>query len=599
LYRYTGGVEAGAEAPARFGDGYHQLLSPRESQRNKKSGSGFFGWVFGVFGGGGGEATNGVGDGEYGYLTPRGGRNGNAVVPINDTGPLSPGYSPGGGTPGGGGCTPGTKKMIRMKRKEKLEMAQVGGMMHRHRSGNYKYRPLFADTPAGKRSRTAVRLIVYFLIIACIVGAYMLCAWLLGQYESSRTFDSTATMVVEVNSCDVVIRSGAEAKVTVEGILTAISSVEWYLPTSQQVTVTGADDCTGEMMMRCYELCRVFVDCPAGTAHIRVQQSGDDVALAPLVTVQGDVDVGIVEVRGAVSWATAGPTLGVEFQPGAKVAEAIAYTSAGHIVADGVNFGGAFFWSISGSVSVTSAALESDDATLKFRQPEGKTCVAVAGSASITAGLPWAEGNPVDDSYSAARVMATFDADNNLQVDTTEFIDGIASLNKCCGGSCPSYTFCNPLRFEAFDQVTSVDDQETVSLLGEVAFLQRLVDLNYTWAVPRQDGVATVAFSSAAAATSRTFTLRSEAGEVRFTAAQGTTTEASASIAAGNLSDTAFARTYVPGGRQSGVRLNKKWADKLRDDLYTAFVESSTDVLAIIQVEGSPGVPASRWGCTS
>ena len=35
--------------------------------------------------------------------------------------------------------------------------------------------------------------------------------------------------MVEVNSCDVVIRSGAEAKVTVEGILTAISMVTFCL----------------------------------------------------------------------------------------------------------------------------------------------------------------------------------------------------------------------------------------------------------------------------------------------------------------------------------------------------------------------------------
>ena len=55
--------------------------------------------------------------------------------------------------------------------------------------------------------------------------------------------------------------------------------------------------------MRCYHLCRVVVECPAGTSHVRVQQSADDVALAPLVVVEGDVDVNTVEVRGAVSWA--------------------------------------------------------------------------------------------------------------------------------------------------------------------------------------------------------------------------------------------------------------------------------------------------------
>ena len=235
--------------------------------------------------------------------------------------------------------------------------------------------------------------------------------------------------------------------------------------------------------------------------------------------------------------------------------------------------------------------------------------------------------------------MAAFDADNNLQVDTAEFIDGIAGrvdkvcfthetrfrrstlkarpryyirllffnwsrritkqttsecarqcggvwmeprpplsagLNKCCGGNCPTYTFCNPLRFETFNQVTQVDDQDTVSLMGEVAFLQRIVDLNYTWAVPRQDSVVAIAQSSSAAAatTTRTFTLRSEAGEVRFTAAPGTAAEAAAAVAAGNLSDTSFAKTYIPGGRQSGIRMNQKGAEKLRDELYVPYVES-------------------------
>lgn len=141
-----------------------------------------------------------------------------------------------------------------------------------------------------------------------------------------------------------------------------------------------------------------------------------------------------------------------------------------------------------------------------------------------------------------------------------------------------------------------MDDQDTTSLMGEVAFLQRIVDLNYTWAVPRQDSVVTAAFSSvAASSSSRTFTLRSEAGEVRFTAAPGTGAAAAAAVAAGNLSDASFARTYVPGGRQSGVRLNKKDADRLRDELYTAYVAFPVDVVAVIEVEGSPGVPGTRW----
>ena len=58
--------------------------------------------------------------------------------------------------------------------------------------------------------------------------------------------------------------------------------------------------------------------------------------------------LGTLEVRGAVTWNTAGPTIGVQFLPGATVTEAIAYTAGGHIVADGADFGSANFWSVAG-----------------------------------------------------------------------------------------------------------------------------------------------------------------------------------------------------------------------------------------------------------
>jgi hypothetical protein len=40
-----------------------------------------------------------------------------------------------------------------------------------------------------------IRFLVYFLILAICVGGYMLFAWLMGDYSSSRTFDQTSTMV--------------------------------------------------------------------------------------------------------------------------------------------------------------------------------------------------------------------------------------------------------------------------------------------------------------------------------------------------------------------------------------------------------------------
>lgn len=46
-----------------------------------------------------------------------------------------------------------------------------------------------------ERSREVIRFLVYFLILAICVGGYMLFAWLMGDYSSSRTFDQTSTMV--------------------------------------------------------------------------------------------------------------------------------------------------------------------------------------------------------------------------------------------------------------------------------------------------------------------------------------------------------------------------------------------------------------------
>jgi hypothetical protein len=34
-------------------------------------------------------------------------------------------------------------------------------------------------------------------------------------------------------------------------------------------------------------------------------------------------------------------------------------------------------------------------------------------------------------------------------VDTSEFINGLATLGKCCGSACPLYSFCATLRYEA------------------------------------------------------------------------------------------------------------------------------------------------------
>ena len=87
------------------------------------------------------------------------------------------------------------------------------------------------------------------------------------------------------------------------------------------------------------------------------------------------------------------------------------------------------------------------------------------------------------------------------------------------------------------------------------------------------------------AATTRTFTLRSEGGEVRLSAMQGTSAEVVTAIAAGNLSSSTFAQTYIPGGRQTGIKLNKNWADEIRDTLYTPYILLNTDVIAIIEVE--------------
>jgi len=45
------------------------------------------------------------------------------------------------------------------------------------RAGSHRYRPLFADTPQGRRSRSLVRFIVYFLILGIIVGTYIAFAY--------------------------------------------------------------------------------------------------------------------------------------------------------------------------------------------------------------------------------------------------------------------------------------------------------------------------------------------------------------------------------------------------------------------------------------
>ena len=191
----------------------------------------------------------------------------------------------------------------------------------------------------------------------------------------------------------------------------------------------------------------------------------------------------------------------------------------------------------------------------------------------------WVDCNP-QALWWKTQIFANYDGDTDGRITKDEFRAGYEKLGRCCGGGCPQWSWCGVLEDEMFP---SVDNAGTLlmgsNVITQGSFLDTLQRMKDTTLIPGCHRVATVQDGT----TRRSVTLWSDTGEVRFTKGVDRTTSDH-----GVFRDT---------GQPDGLRLAKYDSDALISeirDVYGSF-DAEGDVLVVIDVVSSPGVPEQRW----
>ena len=195
----------------------------------------------------------------------------------------------------------------------------------------------------------------------------------------------------------------------------------------------------------------------------------------------------------------------------------------------------------------------------------------------------WVDCNP-QALWWKTQIFGAYDGDTDGRITKDEFRAGYEKLGRCCGGGCPQWSWCGVLEDEVFP---SVDNAGTLlmgsNVITQGLFLDKLERMGDTTLVPGCHRVATVSDGT----TRRSVTLWSDTGEVRFTRDIG-----------GNVDRmTDEHGVFRDTGQPEGLRLAKYDSDALISevrDVYGSF-DAEGDVLVVIDVVSSPGVPEQRW----
>jgi hypothetical protein len=281
-----------------------------------------------------------------------------------------------------------------------------------------------------------------------------------------------------------------------------------------------------------------------------------------------------------------------------------AQLESGTIRASNVKGGALFLKSARGNIYVDDVSQDSWD--LNWRAGSSQACFETFGTgardalsidyrrkndgtpkqvfSNSTSGSWWTDCNP-QALWWKTQIFANYDGDTDGRITKDEFREGYEKLGRCCGGGCPQWSWCGVLEDEVFP---SVDNAGTLlmgsNVITQGLFLHKLQRMGDTTLVPGCHRVATVESGT----TRRSVTLWSDTGEVRFTRNVGTTYVDRTTSEHGVFRDT---------GQAEGLRLAKYDSDALISevrDVYGA-MDAEGDVLVVIDVVSSPGVPEQRW----
>ena len=399
------------------------------------------------------------------------------------------------------------------------------------------------------------------------------------------------------------VKRGPDARVRLKTHLSSAASASIQMRSGklERITATnslpgGCDESPGQ---RCAPICKLTVELPQNKEIIRLDVDQDAADEADHVKVVLK-DVRIKDCR------VNGPR--VELVVKDTVHESIlkAQLESGTIRASNVKGGALFLKSARGNIYLDDQSTDSWD--LNWRAGSSQACFETFGTgardalsidysgrtvdnvwtpkqvfSNSTTGSWWTDCNP-QSLWWKTQIFANYDGDTDGRITKDEFREGYEKLGRCCGGGCPQWSWCGVLEDEMFP---TVDTAGTLlmgpNVITQRQILDKLESMGDTTLIPGCHRVATVESGT----TRRSVTLWSDTGEVRFTRNVG-----------GNVDRTVDEHgIFRDTGQVDGLRLAKYDSDALISEIRDVYGanDAEGDVLVVIDVVSSPGVPEQRW----
>ena len=444
----------------------------------------------------------------------------------------------------------------------------------------------------GERRRRTCRILSLVLIPFSIGGIWQAIHGLLTQRQN-YTFRAARRLDLTVRSCDVDVLPCPACSADVGRIRASVPILSYYRTVQyamgtdyvDAVTFASTASCSGTLS-RCRQRCLVqlFVPSLGGATHLEIKQATDDDATRIVVHVRPGAVAGTLRINGRaattlVEQATVSSRLDIKsgLEPILVINSDIA--------------SGARLYAASNHVLVRTPASPPYASIVDYRSVSQFGCWSAmppVQSASTAAPIsyedPWSQCSLGMDpwTYSAVQLRTRFDSASKLKVSSADLINGMEALGVCCGSGCPFRSRCTG------DAYTYVPYGTSYARFAD--FVATVLAENATELVPYcHRRVAIGGSSGGASEPARSFRLTSDGGAVYY--AHGGTPQR-------NMT----AWSLTEGGASSQLRMLRSDAARLVAEV-RPFAggpdENAEDLVVVIDVVPSPGVPRARFVYTN
>ena len=492
---------------------------------------------------------------------------------------------------------------------------------------------------AASRARTdcsnrVCRLISYFVVLLLALAVWSTATMFNETWSADKSYDVSGELTLTVSGCDVHFASGDSPSIRYAAKGRLYQADFSYEAADSSVVRSAAlsnslNSCSDVPHEDCGLLCLVTIVVPASsTATFHVYQDTADLLTRPKLV----VGAGVALARLSVGyWSSVAPTLSVVLRPTAAVGVLNVDLHSGSLTSQGATLG-AIGANVRGPGSIYILDVDArapgfpDALSLSWRQPSNRVCVASDDADdAVEAAPPWQDcdvasvldGSSSDDYLLHYFVRTQYDRNGDYRVTGAEFTAGMAELT-CCGGDAPFNCWCESQGYRAFPPVDDrYHDRFDVTLQQ---FVANLVALNETRLVGKKGAggckqqlqwrraSSEAASSEQASGTTTTTALASSSSVHNLGSLWSDGGEVVVTLrSSGNASAPYHAAYRTPAtGKADGYRLAEADAARLMATYGAQYGDrggggggggsgGSGDIFLSIDVEGSPGVPRSRW----